>query len=78
MINSYSALIDEATKASCNYGFHLPGLPPSEQPFEMSRVHAIPLRFDKNKAYCPPSIDSLAMLMSSLNSLVLSILPSIN
>jgi hypothetical protein len=38
MINSYSVLIDEATKALCDFGYHLPGLPPSEQPFDMSEL----------------------------------------
>jgi hypothetical protein len=38
MIYSYSALIDEATKALCDFGNHLPALPPSEQPFDMSEL----------------------------------------
>ena len=36
MIYSYNTLIDEATKALYDFGYHLPGLPPSEQSFDMS------------------------------------------
>jgi hypothetical protein len=36
VINSYSALIDEAAKAFYNYGCHLPGPAPSEQLCEIS------------------------------------------